>query len=345
MQTYFISQKDIDKLLQDISLEYNLFVLKEVNGKLSYQPFNEKDAQPYIFDKIRAQEPLKAFFFKAHEKVATFPQSSDVFKNEKPVAIMGAKACDLASLKSLDFIFLDKDKEQQDLFYAANRQNNLIVSSDCSYFGESCFCPLLEIMPYVEEGFDLNITKIRDGFLLDVGSKKGENIALNKRYLKKPTENQMTERKKSREKLRESFKQAYSSQFPLKGKFHQLIKKNYDSSVWKDYVDTCVECGGCNLVCPTCHCFLLYDKKGQINFERLKVWDACQYAGFARVAGGANPRKKLYERLRYRYLHKFVYFKENYDILACTGCGRCIDICMGKIDMRKVISALEQSNA
>ena len=60
------------------------------------------------------------------------------------------------------------------------------------------------------------------------------------------------------------------------------------------------------------------------------------------MAGGANPRKKLMQRFRHRYIHKLDYFKDRYGVYACTGCGRCIDVCMGKIDMRKVISALQK---
>jgi len=62
--------------------------------------------------------------------------------------------------------------------------------------------------------------------------------------------------------------------------------------------------------------------------------------GFARVAGGESPRKELFERFRNRYTCKFHFTPEYYGLLGCTGCGRCIQTCLGKIDMRKVITRL-----
>jgi len=79
------------------------------------------------------------------------------------------------------------------------------------------------------------------------------------------------------------------------------------------------------------------------KFQRIKEWDACSYAGYSRMAGGSSPRLGLMERFRHRYLHKFEYFPKNFGFEACTGCGRCIEGCMGKIDMRKVLKELDLS--
>ena len=59
------------------------------------------------------------------------------------------------------------------------------------------------------------------------------------------------------------------------------------------------------------------------------------------MAGGSSPRLGLMERFRHRYLHKLEYFPKDFQMEACTGCGRCIQGCMGKIDMRKVLKSLE----
>ncbi len=105
-----------------------------------------------------------------------------------------------------------------------------------------------------------------------------------------------------------------------------------------------MECGLCTHICPSCHCYLLYDEKGKASsFERSRMWDTCQYRGFARVAGGANPRVSRAQRLRHRYLHKLDYFKDISGLYMCTGCGRCVEGCLGKIDMREVLKKLEGS--
>jgi sulfhydrogenase subunit beta (sulfur reductase) len=62
--------------------------------------------------------------------------------------------------------------------------------------------------------------------------------------------------------------------------------------------------------------------------------------GHALVAGGANPRKMLGDRLRHRFLHKFVYFSQRYGIDMCVGCGRCVDAETGDVDIRVVLRKL-----
>ena len=84
------------------------------------------------------------------------------------------------------------------------------------------------------------------------------------------------------------------NQVPNQDSFGSIIEKNYDASIWKEEASTCVECGACNVICPTCHCFLLYDQKDEENMARLRIWDSCMVKDFARVAGGANPRERLW---------------------------------------------------
>ena len=119
-----------------------------------------------------------------------------------------------------------------------------------------------------------------------------------------------------------------------------MIEKKYTSELWEDEAKTCVECGACNTICPTCHCFLLYDQKNEQQMRRLRIWDSCMIKDFARVAGGANPRAKLWMRLRNRFEKKFDFFPKVANIYACTGCGRCILSCPAKIDIRKVLKRL-----
>ena len=94
------------------------------------------------------------------------------------------------------------------------------------------------------------------------------------------------------------------------------------------------------MICDTCHCFLLADRKEDKENKKMRVWDSCQYANFARVAGGANPMKTRAQRLRNRFLKKFDFFVDNLGMPACCGCGRCIEVCPGKIDLREILKDL-----
>jgi len=124
---------------------------------------------------------------------------------------------------------------------------------------------------------------------------------------------------------------------PPKDSFKLGVQSNFKSELWTNFALTCVECGGCNTVCPTCHCFFLVDQNAEDKYQRLKVWDSCLLKRFAKVAGGANPRKHLSARLRNRFVKKFDFFPEILGLYACTGCGRCIETCPGDIDLREIL--------
>jgi formate hydrogenlyase subunit 6/NADH:ubiquinone oxidoreductase subunit I len=125
------------------------------------------------------------------------------------------------------------------------------------------------------------------------------------------------------------------------------IEGSFESDLWKDFAKDCVECGACNFICCTCHCFLLADGvDADGRPARTKLWDACLYKGFARTAGGGNPRPLRAERLRNRFDKKFSFFPQVLGRYACDGCGRCTEACIANIDIRDVLRrAVDESDA
>ncbi|MCK4989202.1 MAG: 4Fe-4S dicluster domain-containing protein, partial [Bacteroidales bacterium] len=95
--------------------------------------------------------------------------------------------------------------------------------------------------------------------------------------------------------------------------------------------------GACSAICPTCSCFLLIDRPG---FEKIRQLDTCQYPGFERVAGGEDSLGHLKDRFRNRYMCKYVWKPLKYELKACTGCGRCIEACIGQINKNELFMEL-----
>jgi len=344
LKIYYIEPSQLDTFLNQLKKNYKVFlpVAKKDNSprKTDYTYQELSDGQSFVFNPYRVIEPLKTFFTPVLDKAAEyFPQ--DALESASPkIIVFGVKSCDLAGHKIQDFVFLEGS--EADSQYRLRRENIIIISSDCTDFKEVCHCLAWDILPHPTAGFDLNLSPLNDGYLVEVGSQKGENLIQQyKEYFVIAKDVQVGARKVKRENLIERLKKhLLPQQLVSRDRVQKLVKEGYSLDTWQQFMLTCVECGGCNFICDTCHCFLLADEEtGNVN-ERLKLWDSCQYANFARVAGGANPLKTRIQRLRNRFLKKFDFFVDNLGMPACCGCGRCIEVCPGKIDIREVLKDL-----
>ena len=88
--------------------------------------------------------------------------------------------------------------------------------------------------------------------------------------------------------------------------------------------------------------WIAYDTKQKDYFAKMNMWDSCMRLAYAAVAGGANPRTILGDRLKHRLMHKFVYFLDRYGVEMCLGCGRCVDADAGGIDLREILKKLSE---
>jgi ferredoxin len=196
--------------------------------------------------------------------------------------------------------------------------------------------------PYPTKKFDIDLSPITGGYLVEVGSDKGKTlINENPELFMDAYKIQIDEKELNRKKMGKLLDEK-NAKFFLRHEISDSHKANLMNKIWKRLTKDCVECSACNLICPTCTCFLLLDQAKEKDNERYKVWDACLKSSYAKVAGGVNARGKLYERLQNRYQCKFDYSFDRLGRYTCVGCGRCIDGCAGNIDMRKIFVELER---
>lgn len=335
----YISSNNFAKLLENLKKDYNVYVPVKKDDQFFYKKYIDF-TDDIVIGEVRAFEPLKSFFFRAREIVAENFNSDIPQKIQKPYCIVGVKACDLKGLQIQDYVFENHD--YQDPFYIDMRKNNLIISADCTSTIDTCFCLALNVKPYPLENFDINLSVVGEDFVVEVGSQKGKFLIEKYSSLFEEVKKEfISQRDKQRKKVingvEENIKQ---NDIPHQDSFKNIIERGYESNIWADEANNCVECGACNTICPTCHCFLLYDQKSENKMARLRIWDSCMIKDFAQVAGGANPRPELWMRLRNRFEKKFDFFPKIADIYACTGCGRCISACPAKIDIRKILNGL-----
>jgi ferredoxin len=333
---YSISKKDLFDLFGRLSADYRVIVPYSKGERLQFDDFDPKKEDLIELGGIRQSQPLKSFLNQPREKVFDGEK-----KAAKPLMVAGVKACDLSSLQLQDYVFLSGDVE--DPFYAEKRKNTLLIACDCTYAKETCFCTAMEGAPYPRKDFDIGLSAVDNYFLVEVGSEKGQNMINSfKMFFKAPSHHSAGIRAANRDRVSKQIQGFVDRRgTPSTSQVRGTVRKNYNAiEFWQDIASTCVECGCCNLVCPTCHCFLLSDEKAPQGGQRFKSWDACLYNTFAKVAGGHNPRRHLYERMRNRFDKKFDFFPQVLGYFACTGCGRCIEGCPGDIDIREVLKGL-----
>ena len=304
----------------------------------------------------RAYTSPKALLFPARELVAVYStarnysSSPSTTVHSEPLIVLGVRNCDLAAIALMDRLFMEG--EYKDPFYAEHRKQLLFVSADCIVDAESCFCDLVDVEPFCTRGFDINLSPVRGGYVVEIGSDQGARLLETEQALfTDASEEQLAERQANRKAIKDKLV-AKNERFRTTKPIPQVIQEALDSEDWNDQARLCVECGACTHICPACHCFYLFDrlrvepgsKPGE--FARVREWDSCLFADYARMAGPEagkpNPRPRLRSRLENRFTHKYLYLPQTYGAYGCSGCGRCLDACGGGIDPRKVIKDLEK---
>ncbi len=117
-------------------------------------------------------------------------------------------------------------------------------------------------------------------------------------------------------------------------------KELFDDPAWDELSSSCLGCGTCTFVCPTCQCYDIKDFNTGNGVIRYRCWDSCMYSEFTKMAHG-NNRLTQKERFRQRFMHKLVYYPENNEgLFSCVGCGRCLAKCPISMNIVKVMKKI-----
>lgn len=285
------------------------------------------------FDFANFKLPIKREFFPQCEVISRFDATGSRAESpaDEAVVIFGVRPCDTLSLSFLDKVFVDE--QYSDPYYQKRRDNTLVVSMACNSPAATCFCTSIGGSPNSTKGSDVMMFNLGNSFVLESVSKKGEAfLKKNQKMFRDPTPKELQKRKQQEEAAEKQVGKVNASATPA-----SLLKKN-DSALWDEIAETCLSCGACTFLCPTCHCFDFYDEKQGDGGTRVRVHDACMFATFTREASGHNPRGLKRDRMRQRIMHKFSYAAENFNEMFCVGCGRCIVNCPSNIDIRETIT-------
>lgn len=258
--------------------------------------------------------------------------------DEPADTVVLVRPCDAQSFLLLDRVF--DQPGCRDPYYLGRRERTAVVALACSkppY--AACFCTSVggEPVPAEAAGADVLVTDLGDGFLAEFLTPRGEALL----PFFEDAAPAGAEAEARKERVRAEARAAVRSHVPAR-EAKPVLEKNFDHPFWAGLHQKCLACGTCTYLCPTCHCFDISDEAKKDEGVRLRSWDSCMYPLFTKEASGHNPRSSQKERWRQRVMHKFRYLPENFGLIGCVGCGRCVLNCPVNLDIRKIVQDVSQ---
>lgn len=297
------------------------------------------------------QNSLKQFFFPQTETLSSYVIDRDPvsgaqlydFYPHRPgnrhTVYFGVRSCDMFGVLYTDLVFFQG--RNKDIYYKSWRDNAVFITLACNEPFPNCFCNATRSGPYMEMGYDLQLTDLGDRYFVETGRVRGVQLVEEwSSFFQPATEADRRAQYQAALEARGLFQKQVHVDLALR----LLAEQPEPVDIFKDLSARCQDCGGCAFVCPTCVCFNIVDKplsndKGQ----RVRSWDACTFAGFTRMAGDHNPVEPETQRVRKRFLHKLKHDVEKHGRPSCVGCGRCVGMCFGGVDIVRFIDLLSQA--
>ncbi len=298
----------------------------------------ERDEAQRFFAFTVGPQSWKAYLFPPREEIWKARRENGRVLMEEPeapprLAFLGVRACELAAIHVQDRIFLQGPYVQPR--YARRREAVFIIAVQCTRAGNTCFCVSMGTGPHVREGYDLALTELEDTFLVHIGSEKGAALMV-----------EIPHREATQEEVAEAMRRVDAAAASMgrtmdTTELPELMRQSLESPHWEEVGKRCLACANCTLVCPTCFCFTLEDVTDLTGQEavRVRLWDSCFNQEFTYTAG--RPiRVSIASRYRQWLTHKLGWWVDQFGVLGCVGCGRCITWCPVGIDLTVEVQAL-----
>jgi ferredoxin len=258
----------------------------------------------------------------------------------KPLAMLGARSCDLHAIATQDRIFLGGRYVERD--YAQRREGAFVVAVNCGVPGGTCFCVSMGTGPRAHGGYDLALTEIvRDGhrFLVEVGTERGRELLDGLETREANAEDRAAALAVTDDAAQGMGRTLDTVDLP------GLLARNREHPRWEDVADRCLTCGNCVLACPTCFCSSVEEVNDLVDgsSERWRTWDTCFSVDHSYIHGG-SVRRSPDARYRQWLTHKFGTWFDQFGTSGCVGCGRCITWCPVGIDVTEELAAIRATD-
>jgi sulfhydrogenase subunit beta (sulfur reductase) len=344
MKFITIDKKEWASGIENARKSYELFgPVKDKNGFIIKNLGNDLLPEMEYFDSVMS---AKSVLFPQTEKilVTTLDESREdhhIMKRAKadysPRAVVGIRPYDAKAMQIVNLNF-DTD-EYKDPYWCDAYNATTFVGLGINRPGPFDFSTSTGSGPFCEEGLDILLADLDDKFLAKVLTDKGSAFMTSCKFESGADEK---ESQALFDILRKEAEKTIVSKIDTDKLKDKTILDLHEAPFWDDIAFSCINCGTCTYVCPTCWCFDIQDETKRKSSTRFRNWDTCMSPLFTSHASGHNPRDAKTQRVRQRFMHKLKYFLDKYDDkgIMCVGCGRCVKSCPVNIDIREVCNTM-----
>lgn len=329
--------KQLDALLAALAEKAALYLPVDTAAGARYERY---EAGKTLSGELNTGRGVKDFFFPQTENLMDFKvegktiEIEDTRREQEDFILFGVRGCDVQALEVLDRVFL---APPEDSYYQNRRAHGIIISLACDRPAETCFCGTFGIDAANPSG-DIVCWKTVDALYLDAKTEKGAALLAQLEAVTAPAAETAAEETKTaiRQRLEALPLANLSADAFGAGKTEQF----FNAPEWAELSESCLGCGTCTFVCPTCQCYDIKDFNTGHGVKRFRCWDSCMYSEFTKMSAG-QPRLTQLERFRQRFMHKLVYYPTNNEgLFSCVGCGRCLNKCPIRMNIVKVMKKL-----
>jgi sulfhydrogenase subunit beta (sulfur reductase) len=342
MESRILAKDQLEPFITRLAEALTVFV--PARGKDGATGFVASDKAPapvaLLAETRNTDMSAKSFLFPQTEVLLRFdnrPGEGGMVLREEPAApgralVLGVRPCDGKALSMLGEIF-NRDEASSDPYWNAKQASTIFFGLACNAPCPTCFCDQMGCGPHHQEGLDALLVDLGERYLVrPLSERAGELI----RELPGAAQADLDEA----ERLAAEAASQLHDKIPMDGIEAREVLELCELPIWEELAATCLNCGACTHVCPTCHCFDIQDEVKGASGRRVRNWDTCMSWLFTHHASGHNPRGDKLARVRQRFMHKFKYIPIKRGVVGCVGCGRCIKACPVNIDIREVARAM-----
>ena len=312
------------------------------SGKANFQKW---ESGVKLSENLKTIRSAKDFFFPKAENLVNYKVSGkeitveDPRKDVKDFVLFGVRACDAKGFEVIDNVYLNM--KPVDSYYKNRREHGIVITLACNEPAQTCLCSTYNIDAANPAG-DVSCWNADGKYYFQANTEKGTALLDSVKSVFEDSDDKAVEAlKKDITAKIEKLPFAHLDLSKFQGKD---MLKIFNSKIWDQISESCLGCGTCTYVCPTCMCFDVRDFNTGNDIKQVRCWDSCMYSDFTQMAA-ENPRHTQKERSRQRFMHKLMYYPMAHDgLFQCVGCGRCLESCPINMNIVKVIKAVQETD-